>query len=63
MRCPCGDPECFVKRVEPGGWVLVSWLEEHGIRDLDQVRARGSPRSRGKFAGYVDELKKLARTA
>jgi hypothetical protein len=44
LRCPCGDPECFVKPRRDIGWLPVSKLEELGIRDLDEVRAaRASP--------------------
>jgi hypothetical protein len=43
LRCPCGDRECFVKLDEQSGWLLVSWFEEHGIRDFDEVRERGRP--------------------
>lgn len=47
LRCPCGDPECFLKPNQNAGWLPVPWFEERGIRDLDEVRERGSPH-RGK---------------
>jgi hypothetical protein len=43
LRCPCGDPECFLKPNQEVGWLPVLWFEECGIQDLDEVRERGSP--------------------
>jgi hypothetical protein len=44
LRCPCGDPECFLKPREGEGYRPISELEELGMRELDEVQeARGSP--------------------
>lgn len=50
LRCPCGDPECFLKPNLDVGWQPISYFEERGIRDLDEVRERGSP-SRQRVGG------------
>jgi len=50
LRCPCGDSECFLKPNRELGWQPLSYFEERGISDLDEVRERGSP-SRQKDGG------------
>ena len=43
LRCPCGDPECFLKPNRDLGWQPRSYFEERAISELDEVRERGSP--------------------
>jgi hypothetical protein len=43
LRCLCGDPECFLKPNRELGWQPLSYFEERGIADLNEVRERGSP--------------------
>lgn len=54
LRCPCGDPECFLKRNNDVGWLPVPWFEERGIRDVDEVRERGSPHRGEVGASWVN---------
>jgi hypothetical protein len=51
LRCPCGDPECFLKPNRELGWLPLSYFERLGIADLDEVRERGSPSPRSKDGG------------
>jgi hypothetical protein len=51
LRCPCDDPECFLKPNRELGWLPLSYFEERGIRDLDEARERGSPLRRRKDGG------------
>ncbi|MGC1649681.1 MAG: hypothetical protein WA741_27980, partial [Candidatus Sulfotelmatobacter sp.] len=48
VRCPCGDPECFLKPNRELGWLPLSYFEQRGIPNLNEIRERGSPSSRWK---------------
>jgi len=54
LRCPCGDPECFLKPNREVGWQPILYFEERGIRDLDEVRERGSPFQKKAGASWVN---------
>lgn len=54
LHCPCGAPGCFLKLDSEAGLLPVIWFEEHGIRDLDEVRDRGSPHSEVVGASWVN---------
>ena len=54
LRCPCGDPECFLKPNQDLGWQPLSYFEERGIADLDEVRERGSPPRRKDGGSWVN---------
>ncbi len=55
LRCPCGDSGCFLHLNEAVGFQLISYFDNEGIRDLDEIRAqsRGAPR-RGKALLWVN---------
>ena len=55
LLCPCGDPGCFLKPDVGSGWLPIKWFEQMGIRDLDEVRQRGSPaRQMGGSTSWVN---------
>jgi hypothetical protein len=53
LRCPCGDPACFLKPNLELGWQPLSYFEERGVADLDEARERGSP-PREKGGSWVN---------
>lgn len=39
LHCPCGDPDCFLRKRTDLGWLPIEHFERQGIPDLDVIRA------------------------
>ena len=52
IRCPCGDPECFLKPNRDLGWLPLSYFQQRGISCLDEAQERNRPPT-GQKAGVA----------
>jgi hypothetical protein len=43
VRCPCGDPECFLKPNRDLGWLPLSHFQDRGIPCLSDAQERNRP--------------------
>ena len=51
VRCPCGDPECFLKPNRDLGWLPLSYFEDRRIPCLYEVQERNRPPTGHKERG------------
>jgi hypothetical protein len=51
VRCPCGDPECFLKPNRDLGWLPLSYFQDRGIPCLYEAQERNRPPTGHKERG------------